>query len=516
MLINYIADCDLFYLPNRDKFPLNRKAKHNNKPVLPHRTIKSMDLNSLLFPGPKSSYNLGRIHGELIWVPKNFSARECNDGSPNKLPNHPLMFNSRCTKHEGDKLEEVRTVSPTTLKSLNKDFRFDEASDSSTSSGNIVLLEGSSKQNESYRFSCTHNSRLSKLSSFFSQTQDNFITKPIGDEEYESADEKVLAIEEKPLSKTLVNYSKAANTSQLDKSFKMSKSSSFVGSSMLMADTVDLPVYSPKQSKAIIKITKKAMVLNLSQDNILSKNIQVIKNNLYFKINREKSLKDKKFKLSGQTLILPKFDENGLDDGLCCENNYGTNDKIALDEIKQTARGNFDGFKKVDEKKTDRESFVERLEDFSDPPLVHQCFNQRYMNPRISLGLNSLIQNSPSSSKNKQKGFGVLTHNKTNEKKNRSTTSPRNKNHSPLRSLSLNRNNQSVKTNSDSKEEHIPCMYLRSGYCSSKLLIYFHGNGEDINLSFELLSTLRDHLKVSLIYYNNFTNIISIDSCTSS
>ena len=30
-----------------------------------------MDLNSILFPAPKSSYSVGNTQGELIWIPKN-------------------------------------------------------------------------------------------------------------------------------------------------------------------------------------------------------------------------------------------------------------------------------------------------------------------------------------------------------------------------------------------------------------------------------------------------------------
>ena len=40
---------------------------------------------------------------------------------------------------------------------------------------------------------------------------------------------------------------------------------------------------------------------------------------------------------------------------------------------------------------------------------------------------------------------------------------------------------------------------------SSKLLIYFHGNAEDIGLSMELLIFVRDMLKVSQLFYDNRT-----------
>ena len=55
-------------------------------------------------------------------------------------------------------------------------------------------------------------------------------------------------------------------------------------------------------------------------------------------------------------------------------------------------------------------------------------------------------------------------------------------------------------------DSYIPCMLLRSLTPSSKILIYFHGNGEDINLAHELLAHTRDVLNVILIklFYSKF------------
>lgn len=45
--------------------------------------------------------------------------------------------------------------------------------------------------------------------------------------------------------------------------------------------------------------------------------------------------------------------------------------------------------------------------------------------------------------------------------------------------------------------EYIPCLYLPHVSGSSKILIYFHGNAEDIGLATELLTFLKDMMKVS-------------------
>lgn len=45
----------------------------------------------------------------------------------------------------------------------------------------------------------------------------------------------------------------------------------------------------------------------------------------------------------------------------------------------------------------------------------------------------------------------------------------------------------------------IPCLYLTCPRGSSKLLIYFHGNAEDIGLAYELMDHLRSTLLVHVI-----------------
>ena len=57
-------------------------------------------------------------------------------------------------------------------------------------------------------------------------------------------------------------------------------------------------------------------------------------------------------------------------------------------------------------------------------------------------------------------------------------------------------------------ERYIPCMLLVPATISDKVLIYFHGNGEDINVANDLLTYLRNHLIVIIIS----TKQIAIDS----
>jgi len=45
---------------------------------------------------------------------------------------------------------------------------------------------------------------------------------------------------------------------------------------------------------------------------------------------------------------------------------------------------------------------------------------------------------------------------------------------------------------SDDDDEFIPCLYLPSSCGGNKLVIYFHGNAEDVGLAFEMLNLFSD------------------------
>ena len=60
----------------------------------------------------------------------------------------------------------------------------------------------------------------------------------------------------------------------------------------------------------------------------------------------------------------------------------------------------------------------------------------------------------------------------------------------------LNRS-QANKKSDKTKKGYIPCLYLPYLGGSSKILIYFHGNAEDVGLAMELLAFVKDMLKVS-------------------
>ena len=62
--------------------------------------------------------------------------------------------------------------------------------------------------------------------------------------------------------------------------------------------------------------------------------------------------------------------------------------------------------------------------------------------------------------------------------------------------------NQTVKPVEIQKiDRYIPCLLLDSSFPTDKILIYFHGNAEDIYLAYELLSYLQRYLKVKIFNF---------------
>jgi hypothetical protein len=54
--------------------------------------------------------------------------------------------------------------------------------------------------------------------------------------------------------------------------------------------------------------------------------------------------------------------------------------------------------------------------------------------------------------------------------------------------------------------KHIPCLYLPAYNGSTKVMLYFHGNAEDLGLGYEMVNDIRNTLRVSQYY-------LIIDAC---
>ena len=49
------------------------------------------------------------------------------------------------------------------------------------------------------------------------------------------------------------------------------------------------------------------------------------------------------------------------------------------------------------------------------------------------------------------------------------------------------------------RDEYVPCLFLPFFGGSSKIMLFFHGNAEDLGISYEMLDHLRSQLKVNVV-----------------
>lgn len=56
-----------------------------------------------------------------------------------------------------------------------------------------------------------------------------------------------------------------------------------------------------------------------------------------------------------------------------------------------------------------------------------------------------------------------------------------------------------MRENDGSNYKQIPCLYQQPVYGSSKLLVYFHGNAEDLGLSVELMNVVKSELSINTL-----------------
>lgn len=51
----------------------------------------------------------------------------------------------------------------------------------------------------------------------------------------------------------------------------------------------------------------------------------------------------------------------------------------------------------------------------------------------------------------------------------------------------------------DKMQDHIPCLFLPFDEGANKIIVYFHGNAEDIGLAFDLLYLIGQRLQMHVI-----------------
>ena len=69
----------------------------------------------------------------------------------------------------------------------------------------------------------------------------------------------------------------------------------------------------------------------------------------------------------------------------------------------------------------------------------------------------------------------------------------------PKRRSNLRTANQRQQAGQKRGTKTIPCLFLPFQTGSSKLMLYFHGNAEDLGLSYEILDHMRNSFKLNIL-----------------
>lgn len=51
----------------------------------------------------------------------------------------------------------------------------------------------------------------------------------------------------------------------------------------------------------------------------------------------------------------------------------------------------------------------------------------------------------------------------------------------------------------ESDEDYIPCLFVPSDVGGNKLVLYFHGNAEDVGLAFDLIATFGELMQMHVL-----------------
>ena len=461
-----------------------------------------MDFNSLLFPAPKSSYRIGRVHGELLWIPKNCADEEDAQRlcTMPDMPTSPLRLNSSYSDFKFRK--NLNKPSPH-LRNVTIIPQHIDSCTPTTSGSKVLLTEETVKSvDDVFSFANQINDHEKpKNMNRFKRKIEDLTLQAKGDIGNDSADEKVVGDEEVSLPKSLNYYRTTPKVSIIDSRCSgLPKESS---KPIARADLMD-SIGNSKSSgkKPTIRILQNTTLHNITHDVVSNKNIQVIKTNLSFKNEQNPS---KKANRSKSTSPKSKFSYEANETHPM---NIGENiQKKRSNPIEDNTKADKQLSERSDVKKLDKDLSVDREEEFSQPPTVRVCYQQRYMYPKASLQMNPQTTPSP----RVRPVISILAQNENTPKLSKTNLLSQDSSPSLSRAQTPTYN---LQRRLKSRPEYIPCMLLRSGFSSSRIMIYFHGNGEDINIAYELLSNVRNYLRVILLLIHQLL-IFVIDSCFS-
>lgn len=493
-----------------------------------------MDLNAILFPAPKSSYSADKILGELMWIPKNFTESNDEGQRQNTAPEMrsetpPLSYGTKLFKINKDV-----TVADTAFKLECKEPELDEISIITTASSKKPPLDGKQEQNAPNDIIFLGESLLEQE---FNSTDRVIPFKPIqknplatfNEGENSDSDADTVTYIEEPMLKVVPDdYTKKPKTSNIEHA------------DVKNALHIESALEHCKKTNGIITTSRKQIFSQLKQplsdmqpanekkqSKGLSsiKNMNVIKNNLAIKLNEMVKVNATKMLLrpkpsQGLSMrnnkqSLASFDPTRIDEHndkttlLCSPRtllNYNkknclrpVNNKPMQKQAKNEDDENVRGEDEEDCKQIERETVYETAGGEFTNPVTTQKYRERcyVLNPKLSIPKSSgLVRSLVSPPPMKRFGMRMKFQNENISVDNKANVSLDEINLSARGISTSTKSTNNITKTGVTGSEHIPCMLLRSPVHSSKMMIYFHGNGEDVNLAFDLLMHARDNLRV--------------------
>ena len=478
--------------------------------------LLTMDLNLLLFPAPRCSYSVGKVCGELIWVPKD-GFQESNS---NSRPPHTTF--SLASPRPSDQLPYRRKFQDknigkpviSSLKPQNKDVAADNMSCASTDSskkpskgkigqtnskedleaslddfqdiiGEIKSLQPRTTRREASEritteqsfpeitiISCSEGSPLNYLPDYYKRTPktSNLIKHiPRLNLALKREDIEPFTDRYEPTDRPITNDSCYFDLSKRDPSSR--NEAKYPVARVFRSDYANKvsqrsQIQSSKHGIVVLNLMQK---FNASECDFEMGNIDEAKGDRRTSLCTPRSVVEyssralskptsRKTTLANLKLPIKTIVVNNLQPGFARENvrkeRAAVTDRICYDDARET---------------TTRFTAPNHLK-LASGQLSSVAFDEamrRYHNHNDCDDVDKEVPEVHETAHNRPKSTAALT---------------------PRRQASM-------APISDSKN-YIPCLLLRYASSSSKIIVYFHGNGEDINLARDLLRHVRDTLKV--------------------
>ena len=459
-----------------------------------------MDLNSILFPAPKSSYTTDKICGELIWIPKRNVKEDRFDTLQqqsvlNTNTDSPEMFISDTSSVKTRNFEQL---SKTLVDSCSQDTK------SNTCSNVPVDLSKNQSFNNSNDINGESNTSKTLTAEEILVSEDVFIEMTTPSKPY---------LSKLPFHKSIDATNKTkCNAISLKEEIPLNCLSNHCQkTSKALNDHNNIVKYDSKTGTSNRDLKRSGVISNKWSQNYQSTKQQQVNKGLTRSQNRQNkvcvqlNVPNKKHAFTHKTVSKKKSNENNIGLKVCRDESQANFKSNNIDEY---AEQNFSMY-------SPRSLIRYCTETISSPvtkvgKLVLVDPNQKKETLESDFSFEEIQEcTAPSNSRIRSENYDIRKELFKYDKLDMTTSllssasytraafynSFEDQSKEIEQSYSVNLRDKMTSNPFDT--QYIPCVLHRSTNCSSKILIYFHGNSEDINLAKELLLHMRVTLNVS-------------------